>query len=382
MKPKTVLISVLILAVLGAGGLLLLKRGQTPMSMSATPAGALLELGALDLARVQNLRLERQIELSGGLRAVDQAAVKAKVAAELKTLHVREGDTVRAGQLLGELDSTELVWRLRQAEQTAAAAKAQLEIARRTLDNNRALVGQGFISATALEAAQSGDAAAQANWQAAQAAVELARKSLADTRLIAPISGQVSQRLAQPGERVALDGRILEIVDLTRLELEAAVPAEQAAALRVGAKAQLSVEGQSVAATLLRINPSAQAGSRAVLVYLRLDQPQGLRHGMFARGTLAVESRDALALPSHVLRIEKARPYVLRVQDGLVKAVTVETGISGEALIDGQRQGVVEIRSGLAAGDWVLTGASGQVPEGARVKFAAVLAPASSAASR
>lgn len=383
MKRKTVLTSLVILLVLGAGAAWWLKRGPAPTTVAPTAAAsAVLELGPLDLARAQNLRLERQIELSGGLRAVDQAVVKAKVAAELKALQVREGDSVRAGQLLGELDNTELVWRLRQAEQTAAAAKAQVEIARRTLDNNRALVGQGFISATALEAAQSSDAAAQANWQAAQAAVELARKSLADTRLIAPISGQVSQRLAQPGERVALDGRILEIVDLSRLELEAAVPAEQAAALRVGAKAQLNVEGQNVAATLLRINPSAQAGSRAVLVYLRLDQPQGLRHGMFARGTLAVESRDALAVPVHVLRIEKAHPYVLRVQDGQVKAVTVETGLSGEALIDGQRQGVVEIRSGLAAGDWVLTGASGQVPEGTRVKQAAVAAPASSAASR
>lgn len=383
MKRKTVLTSLVILLVLGAGAAWWLKRGPAPTIVEPTAAAsAVLELGTLDLARAQNLRLERQIELSGGLRAVDQAVVKAKVAAELKALQVREGDSVRAGQLLGELDNTELVWRLRQAEQTAAAAKAQVEIARRTLDNNRALVGQGFISATALEAAQSSDAAAQANWQAAKAAVELARKGLADTRLIAPISGQVSQRLAQPGERVALDGRILEIVDLSRLELEAAVPAEQAAALRVGAKAQLNVEGQSVAATLLRINPSAQSGSRAVLVYLRLDQPQGLRHGMFARGTLAVESRDALAVPVHVLRIEKAHPYVLRVQDGQVKAVTVETGLSGEALIDGQRQGVVEIRSGLAAGDWVLTGASGQVPEGTRVKQAAVVAPASSAASR
>lgn len=383
MKRKTVLTSLVILLVLGAGAAWWLKRGQAPTTVAPTAAAsAVLELGPLDLAPAQNLRLERQIELSGGLRAVDLAVVKAKVAAELKSLQVREGDSVRAGQLLGELDNTELVWRLRQAEQTAAAAKAQVEIARRTLDNNRALVGQGFISATALEAAQSSDAAAQANWQAAQAAVELARKGLADTRLIAPISGQVSQRLAQPGERVALDGRILEIVDLSRLELEAAVPAEQAAALRVGAKAQLNVEGQNVAATLLRINPSAQAGSRAVLVYLRLDQPQGLRHGMFARGTLAVESRDALAVPVHVLRIEKAHPYVLRVQDGQVKAVTVETGLSGEALIDGQRQGVIEIRSGLAAGDWVLTGASGQVPEGTRVKQAAVVAPASSAASR
>ncbi|WP_397532909.1 efflux RND transporter periplasmic adaptor subunit [Roseateles sp.] len=385
MKRKTALVSLLVLLALGAAGGLLLKRAKAPAPVApSAAASAVLQLGPLDLAQVQSLRVERQVELSGGIKAVDQALIKAKVAAELKTLSVREGDTVRAGQLLGELDSTELVWRLRQAEQSAAASKAQAEITRRTLDNNRALVGQGFISSTALEAAQSSDAAAQANLQAAQAAVELARKALADARLIAPISGQVSQRLAQPGERVPLDGRILEIVDLAKLELEAALPAEQAAALRIGAQARLDVDGQALAATLVRVNPSAQAGSRSVLVYLRLDHPQGLRHGMFARGTLALESRDALALPVHTLRIEKARPYVLKVQDGQIKTVTVETGISGEALVDGQRQGVIEIRSGLALGDRVLTGASGQVPEGARVRMAASqqVMPAASAASR
>ena len=375
-------IAVLLLLV-AVAALLAMRRGQTPAPSPVVPApaAAALELGPLDLAQAQTLRFEQVIEVSGGLRAVDSAVLKAKVAGELKSLTVREGDSVRAGQLIGEIDSTELLWRLRQAEQTAAAAKAQLEITRRALENNRALVGQGFISATALEAAQSNDAAAQANLQAAQAAVELARKALADAKLLAPISGQVSQRLAQPGERLAVDGRIVEIVDLSRLELEAAVPAERALELKTGAKAQLQVEGREVMATLVRISPAAQSGSRALPLYLRLDDTRGLRHGMFARGTLAVASREALLLPQHALRIDRARPYVLAVKDGQVRAVTVETGASGEALIDGRRQPAVEIRAGLAAGELVLSGAAGAVGEGAKVRIASSSAVATASAS-
>ncbi|MDL5033277.1 efflux RND transporter periplasmic adaptor subunit [Pelomonas sp. APW6] len=375
-----------LLAVLIAAGVYRARAARQAAVPVATNSVPQLRLAPADVLAVQGGALARSVEVSGGLRAVDSAVVKAKVAAELKSLAVREGDAVKAGQLVGQLDPAEFEMRLRQAEQTAAAAKAQLDIARRQLENSRGLVSQGFVSSTALESAVSTEASAAANWQAATAAVDLARKALADTRLVAPLSGQVSQRLAQPGERVALDGRIVEIVDLRQLELEAAVPSEKAAGLAVGQTAQLSVDGidRPVTAQVQRINPAAQSGSRAVLAYLRLPASQpGLRAGLFARGSVLMDTREALSVPLSAVRVDRSEPYVIRIIAGKegpeAQWQTVVTGVQGQVLRDGRLQPVVEIKSGLQAGDRLLSGTAGTVAAGTRLVLPAAAAAASPA---
>jgi membrane fusion protein, multidrug efflux system len=188
-------------AALVAGVLVVRAPPATPSPTAAAPAVPSVELAPEDVATAMRTELTRTLEVSGGLKAVASAVVKARVAAELRELSVREGDTVHAGQLIGRLDDTEFGWRLRQAEDQAAAAKAQLDIAERTLANNQALVEQGFISKNALDTSAMNKASAQATLRAAQAAGEIARKALRDTEIRAPLAGLVAQRFAQPGER-------------------------------------------------------------------------------------------------------------------------------------------------------------------------------------
>ena len=377
--------AVALLIALGLGARWLKGRkaadGAPAAAVAASAAAPTLELAAQDVLTVQPQRLTRGLEVSGSLKAVNSAFVKARVGSEIKRLSVREGDSVRPGQVLGELDATEFELRLRQAEQQAAAARAQLDIAQRQLTNNKALVAQGFISPTALETSISSEAGAQATLMAAQAGVDLARKSRNDTVLIAPIGGLVAQRLAQPGERVAVDARILEIVDLSRLELEAAVAPQDLASLKIGAQARLTLDGSSdaVPATVVRINPSAQAGSRTVTAYLSVAGQPSLRNGLFARGWIDLDQRTVLTLPLSAVRTDQAQPYAIRIRDGRSELRPLTLGARGQA----GGVVVVEILQGLAEGDRVLAASAGLVPAGVRIKLPAAVAaqPASPAAS-
>jgi membrane fusion protein, multidrug efflux system len=351
------------------------NAAATSASASASAAAAApqgLDLSAGDVARAERAELSTLLAVSGGLKAVQSAFVKSKLAAELQTLNVREGDSVKAGQLIGRLDATEFQWKLRQAEDQAGAAKAQLEIAQRTLDNNKALVDQGFISRTALDTSVSSAAGAQASLQAAKAAAELARKAVVDSEIHAPISGLVAQRLVQPGERVSIDARLIEIVDLSRIELEAAVAPEDVLALRVGQAARVRIDGQAeaVVAKVVRINPSAQSGSRSVLAYFELANSAGLRQGLFARAEVELQRKSALVVPVSALRFDQAQPYVLAVEDGKAVQRRVTTGLRGDVRIDGRNEAAVEIVDGLAAGAVVLRGTVGALREGTRLKLA------------
>ena len=292
------------------------KQAQAAEAAEALRKPTVFELATSDVVQARTRTLVQTVPISGVLRAANTAVVKAKVAGELSGLQVREGDAVQAGQVLGRIDTTEYQARTQQAAQQAQAAAAQVAIAQRQLANNQALVAQGFISSTALETSLSNLAAAQANHRAAQAAQDIAAKSLTDTVLRSPISGQVASRLVQNGERVGVDARVLELVDLSSLELEAAVPPELAAQLLVGQTARLTVEGSTatVQAKLVRISPSAQAASRSVLVYLKLSPAPGLRHGLFAQGQVLVGERTGTAVPASSVRNDRPQPYVQLVQ--------------------------------------------------------------------
>ncbi len=323
------------------------------------------ELAASDWVQVKTVDLSQVLAISGPLKAVNSAFIKARVAGEMQGLAVREGDFVQAGDVIARVDATEFQARVRQAQQQAESAKAQVDIAKRSFDNNQSLVNQGFISKTALDSSIATLSSAEANYRAAQAGADVAIKSLNDTVLRAPISGLVAQRLAQPGERVAVDARIVEIVDLSRLELEASLSAADSLGVKLGQTALLTVEGATkpLSAKVVRINPSAVAGSRAVLAYLAIESNPGLRQGLFAQGTLATGTLHTLALPLSAVRTDKPQPYVQWINKERVEQQTVELGARGE--FNGQTMVAVK---GIAEDATVLSGGVGTLLAGTPVK--------------
>lgn len=379
MKKSTFwILSAVALAALLAGGARWASQRQASKAPAAPTAAVVpsIELATSDVFIARTQSLSQGITLSGALKASQSAIIKARVAGELQELSVREGDRVQAGQVIARIDQTEYQARVRQAQQQADAAKAQVDIAQRQFDNNQALVNQGFISQTALLTSQASLNGAKATHAAALAALDLANKSLADATLRSPLSGVVSQRLVQPGERVAIEARLVEVINLSQLELEAALTAEDASLVRVGLTAQLKVEGVDtpIMAKVLRINPSAQTGSRSILVYLGIQGREGLRQGQFAQGSLGTQTVQAMAVPLDSVRTDKPQPYVQVVQDGKVVHITVRTDVRSE----GERESLVAV-TGVAEGTQVLTGSVGPVREGVVVKFTTPVSPATPA---
>ena len=379
-----------VLAIALALGRAYTARNAPAPALAASPVSGQIELAATDVMSIQLMDITQGLRVTGVLKAVNSAIVKARVAGELQMLTVREGDTVTAGQVLAQIDPREFQARLQQAQQQADAALAQIDIAQRQFANNKALVDQGFISKTALDTSLSNLQAAQATHRAALAFADIVRQSLNDTVLKAPIAGQVSQRMAQPGERVGVDARILEIVDLRQIELESNLPSVELPKLKLGQLAQLRIEGAEgrITARLVRVNPSAQLGTRTFLIYLRIEQPAGqklaLRQGLFAEGLLNASSTRLLAVPLKSVRTDQVLPFVQLVREGKVHHQTVTLGLRGMA--DSEEMVAVE---GLREGELLIKGATGLLRQGSTVLFtpnspapAAASPPAAAGAAR
>ena len=363
-------LAVLLLAA-GIAGAMLKKQSPSKAAaiQNAAQPPAVMEFLPTDVMLVRAGELRQLMPLSGSLRAVNQASVKAKVAGEVRDVLVREGEAVKAGQVLVKMDTSDYQARVEQAKGALLAARGQLDIATKTRDNNKALLDKGFISKTAFDNAESQYGIAQANVESARAALDVAQKALADTVIRAPISGLVSIRMVQPGEKVSPDNRLLDVVDLGQMELEAAVPAVDIGHVSLGQEVQVKVEGQPKLLTgkVVRINPATQAGSRSIMAYIQVENPQGaLRVGMFAEAQLTTARKSGvLTVPQAALRGETDRHFVYAVENGTLVRKPVTVGLRGN---DGEGS-AVEIVNGLESGAQIVRTNLGALRVGTPVKI-------------
>jgi RND family efflux transporter MFP subunit len=175
------------------------------------------------------------------------------------------------------MDEADYRARVAQAEGALLAARGQLDIAAKARENNRALLERGFISKNAYDTASSQYDIAQANVNAAQGGLDVSRKALGDTVIRAPIAGVVASRSVQPGEKVSADNKLLDVVDLGRMEMEVAVPTSDIIAIAPGQEVTVRVEGlpQPLPASVVRINPATQAGLLAISISFDSDHSGG-----------------------------------------------------------------------------------------------------------
>jgi len=359
------------------------KQAQKAAASAPATAPTQLELASTDVMKAELRDITQGLAISGTVKAVNYAVIKARVAGELKDIMAREGDTVKAGDVLARIDPTEYQRRWQQTSEQATAAMAQMEIAKRAWENNQSLAAQNFISQAAMNNSEANYVGAVASHKAAMAGADVARKALDDATLRAPFAGIVSGRAAQVGERVSIDAKIMELVDLSQLEVEVPLSPSESMDVRVGQLAALQVEDRKtmVGAKVKRISPSAQAGSRSVLIYLALDKADGLRHGLFAKGILGMGKNQVLAVPLSAVRTDRAQPYVQVVEQVgdqlqvIHKIVTL--GVRGMDMGQPESETMVAV-TGLNEGSTVLKSNVGALRSGMAVRYTPVAANAAS----
>ena len=370
-RTKVVALTLLAVALAGAGAYALTQRGAAPAQAAAAPAAIkdpVHELSVRDIARIEARPLAVTLPVTGSLMPLSQATVKSKVSGIVLSTAVQEGMDVKAGQVIAQLDPAEARARVAQQQALLAEAQARLALAKKNMSNSASLLKQNFIAQNAYDTSANAVDLAQAAVDSARAQLDLARIALADTTIHAPLSGVVSKRLAQAGEKLAPDSPVFAIVDLKHLTLDAQVPASDIPRVQVGQDVQFRVDGfdgRDFAGKVARINPATETGSRAMIVYVDVANPDGLlRAGMFAKGTIVTEkSAPHPLLPIGAVRQDNGRDVVYRVDDGKVVVQPVKLGLRN------QDAGLVEALDGAAPGMTVLAVPLDGVKPGSKVKL-------------
>ncbi len=335
-----------------------------------------LEFAPADLTAVEARALSRWLPVSGTMQPVQQATVKAKVSGEIRRVTVREGEGVRAGQMLVQVDTADLDARLIERQGQLESAKAQLALAEKTLATNQKLLKQNFISQNAFDSSESSLNVMRGSVKSAEAQVRLAQNALKEAVVSSPLSGIVAKRHVQVGEKVAFDMPLVTVVDLREMELQALVPAVDIPELKTGMSVDLSVDGfgeRKFTGRIERINPSTEPGTRAIHVFVGLRNPGNeLRGGMFATGRIALAPEAPVpSLPATAVRTEAGQTFIWTIQDNKLVKRMVVVGRHDE------ETGRVEIKTTLAPGTRVLAARFENLKEGAPA-----LVKAATAASR
>jgi membrane fusion protein (multidrug efflux system) len=296
----------------------------------------------VEVARVATGTIEEDLDAVGTLRSSESVVVRPEISGRIEQLNFTEGARVQKGQVIVALDDSVSAAEL-------AQAKANLALAESSYNRTQELEKEKFVSATAKDQALNGLRVAQAN-------VQLAQARLAKTKIVAPFGGIIGIRQVSVGDYVKEGQDLVTLEDISALKVDFRLPEQMLAVLRPGQTVEVATDalpGRKFAATLDAIDPLVDQNGRAVLLRARLRNTEGqLRPGMFVRTRLIVSTREqALSIPEEALVPVGADQFVFRVADGKAQRVKVGTGV--------RRGGTVEIVSGLAAGDTVVT--AGQI---------------------
>jgi len=297
--------------------------------------------------RVADVSIFEKVPAS--VEATQATLISSRLMARIIAIKVRAGDSVSRGDLLLELENSDIKAQVQQAEAHIRATSARLKEAKQNLGRVQELQAGGVMSVSDLDKAQANHETLIAEMAAANQALEEAKTALSYTGIVAPFDGRVVDRFSEPGDTAQPGSKLLAIYNPLSLRVEAQVREHLALNLEVGQPLQVEIPSleKVVDAVIEERVPAADPGSRSFLVKAGVAFDKNMLPGMYARLLVPAGTEKQLLIPAdrvvHVGQLDLVWVY----QDGHSYRRFVRIG-------QGVQNGQVEILAGLAEGDMVL----------------------------
>jgi membrane fusion protein (multidrug efflux system) len=297
---------------------------------SATPAPPV----NVDVFVVERRPFEVTVTASGTLIANESVELVSELARRLTKVRAREGESVKKGQVLFELDGSDLGARARRLA-------VQRDLAKITLERQTKLLEQGLTSQGEWETAKS-------KFDELEAERRVIGVDIGKTRIKAPFAGTLGLRRVSEGAWVSSNTVLTTLQDTSRLKIDFSLPERYSSFELVGKPFRFKVagRGETFAGKIVAVEGAVQRQSRSVLVRGLIEDPKGLSPGTFANVELPLRTEQALLVPSIAVTPGIDGQRVFRVVNGKAESVKVELGDRGPAN--------VQVLSGLAPGDRVI----------------------------
>ncbi len=302
--------------------------------------------------------------VSGSLQPVVKAELNAEVSGIVTKVLKDNGDLVKAGELLVQLDQTTFRDKLMSAQEAARSALVTADQAQKQLRRMQSLHKQNLVTAEVLESAEIKANQAHSELASAKARLVEARQQLERTEVRAPFDGVVAMRKTSAGDTAQIGKALMVVIDPSSMRFEGYIAADQVGQVKVGQAVNFKVNGyssQRFDGVIERINPQAAETTRQVQLFVAINSKEDLVAGLYAEGFIAIANQQSLMVPPSVLVQEGDNHFVWQLTDNKLHKVKVDIGAKDP------RWGTVQLLSGVNIGDQVLLQPLGAIKEGATV---------------
>ena len=338
-----------------------------------------LALVSQDILTIATSELSKGPMISGTLQPVIKAELNAEVGGIVTRVLKDNGDLVKAGEVLVQIDQTTFRDKLLSAQEAERSAHVAADQAAKQLNRMQQLNRQKLVTAEILETAEIKANQTQSDLASAKARTVEARQQLERTEVKAPFDGVVAVRKVSSGDTAQIGKALMVIINPESMRFEGYIAADQVGSIKVGSAVSFKVNGypgRRFEGEIERINPQANEQTRQVQVFVKLREQAAFVAGLYAEGFISVEQQQSVMLSPSSLVSEGDLQFVWLLKDNKLVKTQVETGAKDP------RFGTVQVLSGLAIGQQILRHPQGALKDGISVTLESTPTVASKAAAK